>query len=219
MAPVVVSASRREKRIGVGALVMRSAFSPGSPGATTAVRRQLLLATLLSAVMVTAVSPASSAYAQNAVAAQAFPDCGPVTDTIYLSPDGAKTVHLMNQYCGYGFGAVQYPFWVVLGNAVAKAGQEDRVDQFGPEDHVVFKTFSFGPVVSWTDEKSLVITVEDISPIQKSLHSLDDIRIKYKISEKLSREEYLGRLRDTEPLVLFNRHLEIFQKWAKENAE
>ena len=89
----------------------------------------------------------------------------------------------MNQYCGYGFGAVQNPFWVVLGNAVAKAGQEDRVDQFGPEDHVVFKTFSFGPVVSWTDEKSLVITVEDISPIQKSLHSLDDIRIKYKISE------------------------------------
>lgn len=128
----------------------------------------------------------------------------------------------MNQYCGYGFGAVYNPFWVVLGNEIAKAGREDRVDQLGPEDHVVFKTDTFAPGVSWADEKSLVIKVEEISIIQKSLRLLDNVQIKYKISEKLSREKYLGHLRDTEPLWLFNRHLqqyEIFQKWAAENAE
>jgi hypothetical protein len=149
-------------------------------------------------------------------------DCGPVTDTILASPDGSKTAHLMNQYCAYGFGAVYDLFWVVLGNEVAKAGREDRVDQFGPEDHVVFKTDTFAPTVSWAGENSLVITVDEVGVIQKSLRSLDDVQVKYKISAKLSREKYLGHLRDTEPQWLFDRHLaeyEKFQKWAAENAE
>jgi hypothetical protein len=177
---------------------------------------------LLFEIALAVVGLRSSAYAQTAIAAQASSDCGPVSDTIVASPDGTRTAHLMNQYCSYGFGAVYNPFWVVLGDEVARAGREDRVDQFGPEDHVVFKTDTFAPSVLWADEKSLVITVEEVSVIYKSLRSVDDVRIKYKIAEKLSREKYLGHLRDREPPRLFNRHLEqyeIFQKWATENAE
>ena len=160
--------------------------------------------------------------AQNAGAGKVSSGCGPVTDTTFTSPDGTKIAHLINQYCGYGFGAVYNPFWVVLGNEIAKAGHEDRIDQLGPEDHVAFKTDTFAPAISWSDEKSLVIKVEEISIIQKSLRSLDSVQIKYKISEKLSRERYLGHLRNTEPQWLFNRHLqqyEIFEKWVVQNVD
>jgi hypothetical protein len=214
-------------RRGTFALRPRITPSAGPPGPTdvihglsAAVGRSRRVSLLT--IALTAVSLGSGAYAQNATAVQVSSDCGPVSDTVFVSPDGTKAAHLMNQYCSYGVAANNNPFWIVLGNDVAKAGGEDHVDQFGPEDHVVFKTDTFAPVVSWTSENSLVVTIEEIVSIYKSAHSLDGIRIKYKISEKLSREKYLGDLQGTEPPWAFEldlKYYEIFQKWARENAE
>jgi hypothetical protein len=150
------------KRIGVRALGTQSDFSSRFSMRSAPPRRQRLLMSLLSLIALVA-GPVPS----ESIAAKASSDCGPVSDTIVASPDGAKIAHLMSQYCSYGFGAVYDPFWVVFGNEVAKAGQEDRVNQFGPEDHVVFKSLTFAPAVSWADENTLVITVEEISIIQK----------------------------------------------------
>jgi len=193
---------------------MSDSPAPSRPGRMRLVRRLFLLAVLAGAAI------DASACGQNT--SQSSPDCGPVTDSSFVSPNGETQAHLMNQYCAYGFGVANNTFWVVLGNEVAKAGSGQRVDQLGPEDRVVFKTITFAPTVSWRGNDSLIITIGGIAAIQKSLHSLENVRIEYKIPEQFSREKYLGRLRDSEPGWLFSRDLdeyETFQKWATENAK
>jgi len=152
----------------------------------------------------------------------------------------------MNQYCAPGFGLGDNPYWVVIGNDVAKGGQEDRVERLGPEEHVVFKTWDYEPIVSWKDEDNLLIQITTVSRIDKSLHKLGDMRISYRISETLSEEKFLKDQADYEQraLVDFRNHkstfvgdpkrdVEIlkevmasslksyktFQAWAKENVE
>jgi len=150
------------------------------------------------------------------------PDCGPVTDTSFRSPTGRKVAHVVNQKCAYGFAAGYGAFWIVLGNEVANVGREDRVDQLAPEQSVVFKAFLFRPQLSWTDDNNLVVTIEELSPIQKSLHSLGDVRIKYRIADKLSKETYLRELRSRESPELFKSHeteYQMFEKWVKENVD
>jgi hypothetical protein len=149
-------------------------------------------------------------------------DCGPVTEVTFRSPSGTKIAHLVNQTCAYGFGAGFSVFWVVIGNEVVTVGREDRVDQLAQEGAVAFKTLTFEPRVSWVDDNSLIIAIEEVSLIQKSLHSLDNVKIKYRISEKLSKDAYLSRLKSSEPPELFKSHLkeyEVFEKWVKENVD
>jgi hypothetical protein len=118
--------------------------------------------------------------------------------------------------------------------------------RLGPEEHVVFKTWDYEPIVSWKDEDNLLIQITTVSRIDKSLHKLGDMRISYRISETLSEEKFLKDQADYEQraLVDFRNHkstfvgdpkrdVEIlkevmasslksyktFQAWAKENVE
>jgi hypothetical protein len=177
--------------------------------------------------------------------AQASQECAPVIDKTFPSPSQTKKVHLMNQYCAPGFGNGDNPYWVVIGDDVAKAGQEDRV-VLGQEDHVVFKAWDVEPIVSWQDDEHLVIQIVAVSRIVKTLHMLGDVHISYRISEALSEDNFLRDQSDYEKKALadFKNHkstfvgdpkqdvevlkkvisnnlkdFRTFQAWAKENAQ
>ena len=147
--------------------------------------------------------------------------CSVVTDSVVMSPTGRRA-HLLNQGCTGGLGVGGDVFWVAIGDKFEAVGRQDRVDQLAPELSVVFKTLRFKPRISWADENTLVIKVAGATPIQKSLHALDGISIRYEISKELASGQYLDQLKQTEPSWLRRSYLEeyeAFESWAKGNVE
>jgi hypothetical protein len=143
----------------------------------------------------------SSVYAQIGWRAQAGDTCSGVADNSIGSPHHPYRVHIMNQYCAPGFGIGNNPYWVVVGDDVARAGEGEDVS-LAQEAEVVFKTFDFEPTVSWKDDNHLVIELRHVAPIAKSLHIVGDVHVSYKIAENLSEANYLREQREYETTAL-----------------
>lgn len=143
----------------------------------------------------------SGIYAQTRWRSQSANTCGGVTDTGISSPNGTHKVHIMNQYCAFGFGVSNNPYWVVVGDNVVRAGETQSVT-LAQEDGVVFKTWDFEPTVSWKDDDHLVVELHEVANIAKSLHVIGAVHVSYKIAENLSEVNYLRDQRDWEAKTL-----------------
>jgi hypothetical protein len=120
---------------------------------------------------------------------QLVPACGGVSDKTIPSPNKNHRAHIMNQYCAPGVGISSDPYWVVVGDNVARAGQVESVD-LAQEGEVAFKTWDYEPTVSWKDDDHLIIQIEHVASIAKSLHIVGDIHVSYKIAENLSEKNF-----------------------------
>jgi hypothetical protein len=84
-------------------------------------------------------------------------------------------------------------------------------------------TSDFEPHVSWDDENHLIIEIDYVSLINKSLHVLGDVYVTYRTSENLSEKNFLKQESEA-PLPQYVKdgnlkQFKAFQAWAKQNAE
>lgn len=143
----------------------------------------------------------SGTYAQIGWRAQAGDACTGVTDNSISSPNHTHRVHIMNQYCAPGFGVGNNPYWVVVGDGVAKAGETESVT-LAQEAEVIFKTWDYEPAVSWKDNDHVVVEIRHVATIAKSLHVIGNVHVSYKIAENLSEANYLREQREYEAQTL-----------------
>src|SRR5262249_39419715 len=122
---------------------------------------------------------------------------------------------LYGVYCNTGFGNASDARMVAVRNSGELEGSETDV----------FVTFDQSPEAAWQDNDRLLIVVNGVSPLHKSLPKAKDVEIVYRLRSDLT-EEHIRRLMRIEQRRTpedfhdnVRERYESFIRWASKNAE
>jgi hypothetical protein len=163
-------------------------------------------------------------------------DCAILNTSNVLAPDGKHEAVVTDQACAFGFGQGGEYIRIFVG----RAGQVDSTN--GREVFIAH----FRPEVVWSDSNELTITVNTLSWIGTSLHQAGEVKIIYRVADRLSEEHMRKDLAEWEqrqlndldarssltpeqrraPLanIQFVKRAQLdayarFKEWAKQNAQ
>ena len=150
-----------------------------------------------------------------------FPECPGRSISDLVAPDGKHVARLSESYCGMAF-TTSHAYQVGIRMSFADAKDED----------IVFITFETAPELTWRDRNHLVIVVNGVHAINKSLHKAGGIAIIYRLQPLLTEEAIRAQL-ETEQrrnVDIFHdradsinantrERYESFLRWADENTE
>lgn len=109
--------------------------------------------------------------------------CGVDLARTITAPDGRHEARLLSIACAYGFGSSDLTVTVAV-----------RTVAEGAKEVPIFKTYQFKPLVTWIDSRRLSITINNVSSVSNSLHTIDDVQILYTLAERLSEVRYRSYL-------------------------
>jgi hypothetical protein len=146
------------------------------------------------------------------------PICETASGAEVVAPSGQHIARQYSTYCNVGFGNASEAHLV----AVRKSSETVK------GEIEVFTTFDQPPSIEWHDDTHLLIVVNGVHTIHKSLRRAKDLEIVYRLRTQLTeaylRAEMQARQRQTASSLgekhaeAIRRQYESFIAWAKENA-